>query len=621
MNIEIQSCGLVLLLIVLVITLRDKDLELSIRKTYRIAMLSCIAALVMDIISVIAITYASQGLFPRTATLIICKLYLVLLINVGYMGFLYAAYEFFNESRKNIVKYVYQALFVSGAVAILLLPIDYYANGRTVYSFGPSAMSAYAYAAILFASTIIIAYMDKEGTSRRRRRIILVWQLCWVGAAAIQFFKADILLVSFAAAGGIILIYTELENPNELLDRTTGQFNYNALHLYLVDVYSQNKNCSAMHIAVDYGAGELDLDLEMNALRRIANYLDEKDSYVFREADNDFVVVYKTEKDMEAAYEKAHKELETMVDLPISFSYTLIPDSSIFNNDDEFLKFQHYNIRNMSSEGTLVVGSEQAEEMRTHFRIRDQIVWALSNNGVEVYYQPIYNVKENDFSAVEALLRIRDSEGNISMPGRIIPIAEENGLIMPLGEEVFRQVCETLAKGELQKLGVKIIGVNLSVAQFTEDEPATFIKRTIQEYGVDPKLINFEITETADPTVRQNILKNMDKLIKEGLHFSLDDFGTGRSNLDYLIAMPVNVIKFDYEFTHWYFGSEKSRAMVLGMIDTIKKIGLPFVMEGVETKEQFDIMTSLGASYIQGFYFSKPLPKDEYIRFLENENK
>ena len=610
-----------MLIILLVIMWRDKSLELSMNRKFRVAVLSCIACLVMDITSVVAITYADKGMFPRPAALIICKLYLVLLINVGYRGFLYAATEFFGEKDHFHIRNTYRWMFIAGAVAILALPIDYHAEGRTVYSFGPSALAAYVFALISFISTILIAFTDKEATSKRRRRIILLWQICWLLAALLQFVKADLLVVSFAAATGILLIYAELENPNEQIDRTTGQFNNSALHSYLTDLYSRHKPFSAMHVSVDYGAGDFDLQLEQNALRRIANFLDEKEAYVFRESDRDFVVIYDSENAMERGYERAEAELKNISDLPISFSYTLIPDDSIFKTADEFLQFQHYNIRNMSSDNKIVAGSEQAGEMRSHMRIRDQISWALANDAVEVYYQPIYEVDKKSFTVAEALMRIRDSEGNIIMPGKFIPIAEESGLIVPLGCEVFRQVCKLLSEGEVQKLGIRTISVNLSMAQFSEEQPEKFICKTTEEYGIDPKQIQLEITETADPSTRHIILRNMGKLIDAGFHFALDDFGTGRSNLDYFVVMPVSIVKFDYKLTHWFFESARSKEVVLSAVEMIKRMGLPVVMEGVETKEELDTMIEIGASYIQGFYFSKPLPKEDFMRFLEENKK
>ena len=620
MNIELQSVGLFMLIIVFAIMLRDKNLNLSMNRSFRVAMVSCIACLVMDISSVIAIHYASNGLFSDAATKLICKIYLVLLINVGYRGFLYVTTEFFREKKNVLIRKFYRALFFIGSLAILILPIDYHAEGRTVYSYGASAMSAYVFAFIAFISTLIFIYWDREGTSRRRRRIVLIWQICWTVAALIQFLNPEILLVSFAAAAGILLVYAELENPNELIDRTTGQFNYTALSRYIEDMYVRNASLAAMRVSVNYSAGDLELELAQSAIRRVANFFDAKDSYVFREADDDLLVVYKDEESLMRDYEKALRELGDVTELPISFSYTLIPDNKIFETADEFLQFQHYDINTISTDSSRFIGAEQAEEMRGRLRIRDSIEWALANKGVEVYYQPIYSLKEKRFTAAEALLRIKDSDGKLIMPRSFIPIAEESGLIIPLSKELFRQVCELLAEGEVQKLGIDTISINLSMAQFSEAQPAAFVIDMMTKYKIDPARIVFEITETADNELRQYALKNMERLVEVGSRFALDDFGTGRSNFDYFVAMPINVIKFDYNFTHWYFESERNKKIVLATVNLIKSMGFPTVMEGVETKTELDAMVEIGASYIQGFYFSKPIPKDEFIQFLKTKN-
>jgi EAL domain-containing protein (putative c-di-GMP-specific phosphodiesterase class I) len=205
-------------------------------------------------------------------------------------------------------------------------------------------------------------------------------------------------------------------------------------------------------------------------------------------------------------------------------------------------------------------------------------------------------------------------------PGEFIPVAEDNGLIVPLGIEIFRQVCQFLSTGAPQERGLEYIEVNLSVAQFDQESPADFVQRIMSGYNVDSRWINLEITETASSSAKQVLLKNMNKLIQKGVHFSLDDFGTGRSNLDYFVEMPVNIIKFDYSFIQGYFKSLKARYVVESMVELMRKMGLPVVAEGVETREQLETMRQLGVSYVQGFYFSRPVPKDDFLAFLDENN-
>lgn len=239
---------------------------------------------------------------------------------------------------------------------------------------------------------------------------------------------------------------------------------------------------------------------------------------------------------------------------------------------------------------------------------------------MEVFFQPMYNVDLQKFTTAEALVRIRDNYGKIVPPGKFIPVAEENGLIIPLGEEIFRQVCKLLASGEPTRLGIEYIEVNLSVAQFDQENLAEIFFEIADEYGVDSAVINLEITETASTSAKLVLLNNMKKFLAKGVRFSLDDFGTGRSNLDYFIEMPVDIIKFDYKFTQSYFTNPKTKEVMESVIGMFHRMGMKIVSEGVETKEQFDAMCKLGINYIQGFYFSKPLPKNEFLDFLKEKN-
>ena len=199
-------------------------------------------------------------------------------------------------------------------------------------------------------------------------------------------------------------------------------------------------------------------------------------------------------------------------------------------------------------------------------------------------------------------------------------MAERNGQIIPLGIRIFEKVCQFLATGKAQELGLENIEVNISAAQFDQTNPYAFVLENMEKYKIKPEWINLEITETASSDMKQILLMNMRKLINKGIMFSLDDFGTGRSNLDYFITMPVKNIKFDYSFTQGYFNNVKTRHVVKGMIGIIRNMGLQIVSEGVETEEQLDTMIALGVHYIQGFYFSRPIPGDKFLEFLKENN-
>lgn len=130
-------------------------------------------------------------------------------------------------------------------------------------------------------------------------------------------------------------------------------------------------------------------------------------------------------------------------------------------------------------------------------------------------------------------------------------------------------------------------------------------------------MINLEITESASAEAKNVLLNNMQTLIDYGVHFSLDDFGTGQSNLNYIVEMPVDIVKFDRCMIMSYFENTKAKYVMDAAIHMIHGMKLKIVSEGIETKEQFDTMVNLGISYIQGYYFSKPVPEQEFLNFIQ----
>ena len=271
--------------------------------------------------------------------------------------------------------------------------------------------------------------------------------------------------------------------------------------------------------------------------------------------------------------------------------------------------------------GDVFADEELVEKLREQNSTKELINEALQDDRVEVFYQPIYSVVEKRFTAAEALVRIRDKEGKIVPPGKFITVAEENGQIIPLGIRVFDKVCRLLSKKEVQKFGLKHMEVNVSAAQFDHENPAKFIIEHLDKYQLNPDLINVEITETAASENQKIMLDNMNKLIENGVTFSLDDFGTGRSNIDYFVNLPVNIVKFDYSFTRGFFENEKIKPVLVGMVGIIHKMNMRVVVEGIETKEQLEVMIGMGVDFIQGYYFSKPIPESDFVEFLIQNNK
>ena len=184
----------------------------------------------------------------------------------------------------------------------------------------------------------------------------------------------------------------------------------------------------------------------------------------------------------------------------------------------------------------------------------------------------------------------------------------------------LHKVCRFIKEQNPRQYGIEYIEVNLSVRQCeTRDLAKTYIQ-IIQKYGVDPAMINLEITETASILARKILVENMQILIRQGVSFSLDDFGNGQSNLNYIVDMPVSIVKFDRDMSQAYFENKKAKFVMEAAMQMIHDMKLKIVSEGIETREQMETITELGIDYIQGYYFSKPIPEKEFLKFIWERN-
>ena len=241
---------------------------------------------------------------------------------------------------------------------------------------------------------------------------------------------------------------------------------------------------------------------------------------------------------------------------------------------------------------------------------------AFRNNSFTVYYQPIYSIEKKRFVSAEALLRLIDEEHGFIPPNLFIPVAEKTGAIHKIGDIVLENVCKFIASEEFERLGLDYIEINLSVVQCMQRGLADNIIATIEKYGVSPDKINLEITETAANYSQNILIENMTKLIRAGVSFSLDDFGTGYSNMARLASLPLKIVKLDKTFVD-NSNKPKLHIFLKGTIRMLKDMDMEIVVEGIETEQMVETFSNLNCDFIQGYYYSKPIPQNDFVRFIE----
>lgn len=241
---------------------------------------------------------------------------------------------------------------------------------------------------------------------------------------------------------------------------------------------------------------------------------------------------------------------------------------------------------------------------------------ALANHYFSVFYQPIYDTKTGKFSSAEALLRLRDPKYGYISPQLFIPLAEKSGAIHAIGSFVLEEVVKFIASDDFKQLGVDYIEINLSVMQCLRSNLADEIIDLTRKYKVPPSKINLEITETASGYSQSKLNTNISKLTENGFTVSLDDFGTGYSNLMRIAQLPLNIVKLDRAFVLME-ESGGNHIIIKNLIRMLKDMNLRVLVEGIETEEMVESFTQMGVDEIQGFYYSRPLTKSAYLRFLK----
>jgi diguanylate cyclase (GGDEF)-like protein len=257
-----------------------------------------------------------------------------------------------------------------------------------------------------------------------------------------------------------------------------------------------------------------------------------------------------------------------------------------------------------------------------HLQIESSLRKALEYGEFMLYYQPRFNMISNRITGMEALIRWRHPELGLVPPIDFIPLAEESGFIVPLGEWVMRTACIQCREWQQQENLPLHISVNISAAQFQRDEFVELVKRILEESKLDPAYLELELTESVIMEKGDMAINKLNQLKALGVKISIDDFGTGFSSLSYLKYFPIDSLKIDRSFIKDIPGATKDSAITKTIIALGRRLNLNVVAEGVETQEQFSFLASRKCTEVQGYLISKPLPPEEAILLLRtNESE
>jgi diguanylate cyclase (GGDEF)-like protein len=379
------------------------------------------------------------------------------------------------------------------------------------------------------------------------------------------------------------------------------------------------------HINDTHGHPVGDMVLQETAAR-LSKRLRGSDT-VARMGGDEFMVILSGVQDRESA-EQTAVDLHQLVHQPmllggVELNITISIGISMFPGDGETAeqlkqnadtamyqaKFEHVGTRSFSP----VIGLGAAELRE----LKEELTRALQTDGYEIDYQPQCR-PDGSIVGLEALLRFRHTRFGVVPPSKFIPIAEEMGLIIPLGSWVLEKVCRQSMEWQSMGLSALPIAVNISALQFARKDFAVSVGAILEKTGLDPRLLELELTESVVMKDFEESSRQLRYLSQLGIRIAIDDFGTGYSSLSYLHQLPIDVLKIDRSFVEKIMDAEGTRPIVEAVISMAHTLGLQVIAEGVETSKQAEFLEEIKCETMQGYLFSKALCAKDTVPFLQH---
>lgn len=485
--------------------------------------------------------------------------------------------------------------------------------------------------AIMVVMCIATLFQSKKKVFFLRIEPMLFMILCAVVAAAIQItFHLQIL--NFMLAALCLTLYHYQQNSGKVLDSVTGQFNRRFLGEYLIEKFEHNKAFDVIIAAMDdfkfinrtYG-----VECGDYLLHEIGSYFDSIGEFakVFRFSSDQFCVVLEpNESGIETVVndmlERFHHPWvdanKTEIMLSASICCLECPrDARSYGELIEVIDYSMGMAKRFQKGKVTYTSDLDLDKIKYDKKLEKAVKNAIDRNEIMVYYQPIFSVEKGVYNSAEALVRIHDDEMGWISPEDFIPIAEKNGLIVQMGEVIFEKVCRFISHFRLSETSVEYIEVNISPVQIVQRNFANRAIEIMEKYRVKPEQINFEITETATMNSLASVDANIAKLVDYGVTFSLDDYGSGNANIEYINHMPFKIIKIDKYIIWDSFKNDKAGITLEYTIGMLNALKLYIVAEGVETEEMKQRLAQFGCHYMQGWLYSKAVSDVEFMKLLE----
>ncbi|MCQ2531280.1 MAG: EAL domain-containing protein [Saccharofermentans sp.] len=627
-DVSILTCTLVFDLIILVYFIFTHKSYTGHVKAFLVLFASIVISTACSLISS---SFDHYPVVPKELVIIPYTADYLYFVSHNVLAFIYCVYVMIVDGHGFKFKKPVFALFLTplivGELLALFTPLGdfvFFYNENGHFTRGPYEVVLYVVAAIYIG--IAIYHMIRYREAMTTKNNIVLWMFfgsAFIGVL-IQMLHKEMKVELFAESLALLGLIFTIENEVELIDPASKVFNRQAFFIDSRKYMTTRSEYAVITLnIIDFRlyAKMLSYGKMTSLLDNVINWLNSlsSDITIYRISTTKFAMIYlydnKSEVDevvdkIKTRFDSSWTQGNVDVELHALLGVAFVP--SEIDNPDKLIAFAQENLKD-SVDG--VFRGDDLVAFDRKGKVEVALRQAITNKTLQVYYQPIWCVADKKFHTAEALVRLEDKELGFIPPDEFIGIAEDTGLISQLGLIVFEDVCKFI-HDYADKLGIEYIEVNMSLYQLLNTGISDDLLEIMNKYGVKTSQINLEITETVSPDLSETVQESIDKIRDLGISFSLDDYGTGYSNLQYLVQMDFANIKID-KFLLWNaVKSDSSEIIFRDSSGLMRKLGMDVIQEGVEDEEQLNMAIEAGASYIQGFYFSKPLPEKQYVEFL-----
>lgn len=633
-DLSTECTALIFLLIILIFS-REGHLAPTLKnKMFSLCLYATLGSITSNLISTYYI-YKFE-VVPYALVCFFLAFYFIMISLVA-VTFYYYTVSIAYDGNANIKKPMILGAIPMGIYMVILI-INFFTGG--IYSVdpilgyiqGPYLFLTYANFYIYAIACILLVVFRWKYLDISVRKTLLYFAVLAAIVVIIQQCFPTVILSGSAATCALLIIYLNLQNKQISVDYLTGLLNRQEfLKMMELRLHDKSNPFSILVFSINnfklvndkFGQSNGDLILKQTA-KRIKEIV--KTKRVYRFGGDQFAILfdgdsYDDEKKLieKIAYD-FNKPFEVgRISYPVSFSIGGVKVPLVAKNMEDIINGIEYSLSD-SKKNPHKLFSFCTTEMLNQIRRKGDIIEILNeriaSNGFEVYFQPIWSVKEKRFIYAEALLRLKDTPLGDLSPGEFIPIAEESGQIIEMTYLVLEKVCQFI-KGVLRKGGdIKGVSINMPFIQITQRDVKKRILSIIQRYDLPCSKIKIEITEgalIADFELVKNFIEEMQA---EDIRFGLDDFGTGYSNISSVLNIPFQTIKLDKSLITSSFENPRSEIFMIQITKAIEEMGMLVLAEGVETEEQRIFVENCHCGCIQGYYFAYPSPRSEAEQFF-----